>query len=252
MASYGFLYDFFIPLLEPAFPLFDLLFGWVFSVFELSIAPQISLGLLSIVLAGLISVVYYILIDKEKYDAIREKQQEYQDKIKEARDNDDMEKANKYISENMKLQKDFMKVSLKPILGSMVLFFLIIPWVLHTFVPVVELTQQGDSFQGEFTFMDGRYSLGEIQAVNNTGEDYVLQYDNETYEQGERVEIQGMSWKINEIDTSSDQPAVKFALSFVKLPFGLPLIGDSLEWLGYYIIFQLPFTFIFRRMLGLQ
>ncbi|MDY6771501.1 MAG: EMC3/TMCO1 family protein [Candidatus Nanohaloarchaea archaeon] len=252
--TYGFLYDAIIPLLAPTFPLFDLVFGPFFALFDLSIAPQLALGALSILLAALVSVVYYIMIDKEKYDRIKQKQQKYQDKIKEAKENDEMDKVNKYISENMKLQKDFMKVSLKPILGSMLLFFLFMPWVLHTFVPVTTLqpAQQGDGYTGNLTFLDGQYNLGELQATAQNNDTYILQHGNETYREGNMMKIRGMSWQVQNIQVQDSEAAVKLSLSFLHLPFSLPLAGDSLEWLGFYIIFQLPFTFIFRKMLGLQ
>lgn len=34
--------------------------------------------------------------------------------------------------------------------------------------------------------------------------------------------------------------------------FALPLFGNSLGWLGWYIICSLPFTSFFRKMLGVQ
>jgi len=38
-------------------------------------------------------------------------------------------------------------------------------------------------------------------------------------------------------------------IPIVPLPFSLPLIGNSLEWIGTYIIFSLVLTTVFRKIL---
>ena len=39
-------------------------------------------------------------------------------------------------------------------------------------------------------------------------------------------------------------------IPIVPLPFSLPLIGNSLEWIGTYIIFSLVLTTVFRKVLN--
>lgn len=38
----------------------------------------------------------------------------------------------------------------------------------------------------------------------------------------------------------------------VNLPFSVPFIGMELNWLGWYIIAAMPFTWIFRKALGVE
>ncbi len=263
--TYGGIFDFFIALVKPLFPVFDAVFGFPFYILDPYPASLISLGLLSAVVAAIISLFYVILIDKEEYNRVREKQKELQEKMKEAQEEDDMETANKYMSESMSMQKKFMKLSIKPMIASMFIFFLFIPWVLTSFVPVVDMAPADDAanttYEGEFTFLGGELSpelqasFGTVQArqVNGTG---VLIYNGETYEAGDKVEAGGLEWQLRNVrfheEDDERSATAKLAFRFVPLPFGLPLIGDSFEWLGAYILFQLPFTFLFRKMLGVQ
>lgn len=265
MASYGAMFDLFTPLVAPLFPAFDAIFGIFLQQFGPHTGSRIALAVMSILMAAVVSLVYAFLIDKERFNEIREKQSEYQDRISEARDEGEMDKANKLLQENMALQKDFMKISLKPILGSMVLFFLMIPWVLNTFVPVQQIDhvddpaglgeQVEDAWRGELSYYNGQYGLGEVQVHNRTDGDVRLIRGGETYSQGDKITLNGLRFQISSIGLPADdsgQATIQLSHVFLPLPFGLPLAGTSFEWLGFYIIFQIPFTFIFRKALGVQ
>jgi uncharacterized membrane protein (DUF106 family) len=251
--TYGMPYDIFMNLLRPVFPLADAIFAPLFSMFEYGLAAQLTVGIISVVLAAVISVIYTAVIDKEKQKEIKEKSKELQKKHKEAKEEGNHEKANKYLQENFSVQMEMMKVSFRPMLFTMIIFFLVMPWVVYTFVPVVDLPQQDGQYQGDFTFLGGQYTLGELQAQQQSNDSYVLIHNGGEYTEGDRVKINGLDWNIRSIDTVENSPAkaeIKLSLSFLDLPFSLPLAGSSLEWLGFYIIVQLPFSIIFRKALG--
>lgn len=265
MASYGAMFDLFTPIVEPLFPLLDIIFGVFLSQFGPDLGSQLALAAMSILMAAVVSLVYALLIDKERFNEIREKQSEYQDKIKEARDEGEMEKANKLLQENMGMQKEFMKVSMKPIIGSMVLFFLMIPWVLNTFVPVHELSAMDDAtgldqtvegaWSGELAYYNGQYRLGEAQVHNTTNGSVTFVHDGTAYNQGDKLTLDGIQFQLSGIELPEDgsgSAEVRLSHVFLPLPFSLPLAGSSFEWLGFYIIFQIPFTFLFRKALGVQ
>ncbi|MDY6789609.1 MAG: EMC3/TMCO1 family protein [Candidatus Nanohaloarchaea archaeon] len=250
--AYGFIFDFFLGVMKPIFPVFDALFGFAFSIFGKYTASLVSLGLFSAVVALLISLTYVVLIDREEYNRIRDKQKELQEKMKEAQDNDNMDKVNEYMKESMSMQKKFFKVSLKPIFASMFIFFLVVPWILHTFVPVVELQQADNGFRGNFEFMGAE--MGELK-VENRSKGHVLVSKGEEYKVNGELALAGTTWEVENIQLAKNSETtaeVKLAFEFVKFPFSIPLIGNSLEWLGFYIITQIPFTIAFRKMLGLQ
>jgi uncharacterized membrane protein (DUF106 family) len=43
-----------------------------------------------------------------------------------------------------------------------------------------------------------------------------------------------------------------FADFSAQLPFSLPLIGNSLGWLGWYILISLPSALVFKKMMGIH
>jgi len=254
MASYGFIFDFFIGIIQPAFPLFNAAFAPFFSMFDFVTASQVTVGVLSTLIAALISVLYYLLIDQEKYNQIKEKQSKLQNKVKEARENDEMEKANKYVQESMSMQKKFMKASIKPIFGSMFVFFIMVPWIIFTFSPIVELPQQNTGYSGDLKPFDGSdYTMEGLQ-VEQRNDTNVLIYNGNELKQGDQLQVDGATWQVRNVDVpdNADHAEVKLSFSFLKLPFSLPLIGGYLEWLGFYILFQIPGTIIFRKLLGVH
>lgn len=248
---YGGLFDLFTGLLEPVFPVYNAIFGIFFKFMGAKAASICSMALLSATVALIISFFYVLLIDKEEYNRIREKQKELQDKMKEAQNNDNMEKANKYMKESMSMQKKFMKASLKPMFASMFIFFLFVPWVLTTFVPVVEAgSTGGNQFTGEMEFVG--FDQSHSVTVTGNESEAEIQLDDETYEKGDKVLVEDYQFIIEGLRVEDDSAKVKLAYSFFTIPFSIPLIGSSFEWLSLYILFQLPFTFAFRKMLGVQ
>ena len=45
---------------------------------------------------------------------------------------------------------------------------------------------------------------------------------------------------------------VKFNVFRADLPFSLPVFGNTVGWLGLYIIISMPATFLFRKMLNVM
>lgn len=251
--AYGGIYAILIGLLEPTFPVFNAVFSPIFNFLPFVTAAQASLGGLSMIIALFISVLYLVLIDQDKYDRVKARQEKLQEKYKEAQADEDMEKANKFMKKSFEAQMEFMKISFKPILASMLTFFMLMPWVIFTFSPVINLDQaQPGVYDGEFTFMGGTEDLGTVR-LSQDGNTTVIAHSNQSSELGGEIQIDGAgTWQVAGANIQGETATARLAFSFVQLPFGLPLAGDSLEWLGFYIIFQLPFTFIFRRLLGVN
>ena len=248
---YGGLFDLFVGILEPIFPVYNAIFGIFFKFMGTKAASICSMALLSATVALIISSFYVILIDRDEYNRIREKQKELQNKMKEAQDNDNMEKANKFMKESMGMQKKFMKASIKPMIASMFIFFLFVPWVLSTYVPVVNAQPgSGNQYNGQMDFVG--FSTSHSVSVTGNQSSANLTIDGQSYQKGDKIDVEGYQFVIEDVRVKKDSAKVKMAYSFFTIPFGIPLIGSSFEWLSVYILFQLPFTFGFRKMLGVQ
>lgn len=237
-------------------PILMALYSFYNVVFQpiLAMGPYVSLGFFSVCLAGLFSVIYWYMLDIERAEEVKEKISEYQDKMKEARENDETEKASEHMQKTMKLNQRLMKLNMQPMIGTMIFVALLFPWLGATFAPTVELTQTDDNtFEGNFTYAQQNVPL----TVTNQSGNVTVTTDGQTAEVGERIQAFGTGWDIMRfkehtggIFSGPKGYILKLNAKFVDLPFSAPLVGDELNWLGFYIIIAMPLTYIFRKLLG--
>lgn len=233
------------------------LFGFYNTLFEpvMSAGPYLSLAFFSVCLAGVFSIIYWFLLDIEKNKKLKEKISEKQDKMKEARKNENTEKASEHMQETMELNQKMMMLNFKPMIATMVFVALIFPWLGSTFSPSVQMTQiDNTTFEGNMSF--GGETV-DLRVINET--EPVLQIGDQEVREGEKFQFQGIDWKFGSFGESSggffssgEGFTAKLSAVFIPLPFSIPLAGEALNWLGYYILIAMPLTYIFRKMLGVQ
>lgn len=235
------------------------LFSFYDTLFQpiLSMGPYLSLATFSAMLAGVFSVIYWILLDIEKNKKLKEKISNRQEKMKEARKNDNTDKASEHMQKTMELNQKMMMLNFKPMIATMVFVGLIFPWLGATFAPGVEMTQTDNTtFSGNFSYAG---ETTRITVINGT--EPLMQVEGEEIQRGEKFRHQGIDWTFKKFGTGgggyfgiggSNGPTAKLSAVFIPLPFSIPLAGTALNWLGFYILIAMPLTFIFRKMLGVQ
>jgi len=233
------------------------LFEFYDTIFQpvLQLGPYISLIMFAGALALLFSLIYWKFIDKEKADSIKEKINDHQDKMKEAREEDDQEAVQENLAKTLELNQKFMLVSMRPMVVTMLFVALIFPWFGATYAPTIPLDHIEDqTYEGtlEFAGQEEQFTL-EVQEDNST----VLEFNNETYETGDRVDKHGINWHIRGFNEDSggwfstvEGPGISVAAEFWQLPRPLPLIGEGFNWLGFYIIMVMPLSIAIRKSLG--
>ncbi len=228
------------------------------SIFQplLVLGPYASLAFFSAVLAGIFSMVHWRLLDVEKADEIKDKLNEHQDKMKEARKGGESEKASDHMSETMKLNQELMKLNMKPMVGTMVFVALIFPWLGATYAPTVDMNKTGNStFAGELEYAGKTQRL----AVDNTTGTSVVQLDGQESREKEVINALGIEWQVANFKDKGggffapdgEGKVLKLNAEFIKLPFSLPFIGGALNWLGFYILIAMPLTYGIRKVLGI-
>ncbi len=234
------------------------LFGFYDTLFQpiLSLGPLPSLAIFSGLLAGMFSIIYYIFLDIEAMDELKEKINEKQEKRKEAQKNDNVDEATEHMKEAMSLNQEMMMLNFKPMIVTMVFVAFIFPWLGATFAPTVDLQQTNNTtFEGEFQF-NGQSN--QVTVVNET--EPVVKMDGQNSSIGGQVKAFGVDWDVVRFgedkggffSSGSDGHVLKMNARFVDLPFSIPLAGAALNWLGTYILISMPLTFLFRKMLGIQ
>ena len=211
--------------------------------------PYVSLFFFSACLAGLFSIIYWILLDIEKADEIKEKMNTHQEKMKEAQKEDDSEKAREHMSKSMKLNQKFMMLNFKPMIGTMIFVAFMFPWLGHTYAPNITMEPQNnvsepELFAGQLHYADRET---DVYYYNNT-----VEIDNQTAEVGQAINALGVKWDVTGVTESDSQRTVRLNANFANLPISLPLAGDKMHWLMFYILVTMPLTYGFRKALGIQ
>mgnify|MGYP002760542214 FL=1 len=233
-------------LLAPLFSFYD-------SVFQplLAAGPYVSLGFFSAALAALFAVIYWFLLDVERADEIKDKLNKYQDKMKEARENDKDDEASKHLKKTLQLNQKFMMLNIKPMLATIVFVGLFFPWLGNTYAPNVDMNQTDNStFTGQLQY------AGNTQELKVSNESSVLvESGNSTAGIKEDIEVLDVRWQVAGFQRLQDEDSdarLKLNAEFVPLPVSLPFVGNALNWLGFYFILIMPLTYVFRKLLGVQ
>ena len=233
-------------LLAPLFSFYD-------SVFQplLAAGPYVSLGFFSAALAALFAVIYWFLLDVERADEIKDKLNKYQDKMKEARENDKDDEASKHLKKTLQLNQKFMMLNIKPMLATIVFVGLFFPWLGNTYAPNVDMNQTDNStFTGQLQY------AGNTQELKVSNESSVLvESGNSTAGIKEDIEVLDVKWQVAGFQRLQDEDSdaqLKLNAEFVPLPVSLPFVGNALNWLGFYFILIMPLTYVFRKLLGVQ
>ncbi|MFB6145363.1 MAG: EMC3/TMCO1 family protein [Candidatus Nanohaloarchaea archaeon] len=232
------------------------LYGFYNTIFQpiLALGPYIALGVFSAALALIFSLIYWYLLDIEKQDELKEKINKHQDKMKEARKENNSDKASDHMQRTMEFNQKMMMLNFKPMIATMVFVALIFPWLGSTFGPAIHMNQVSNTtYTGNFTYAG---QSKPIEVVNDTN--MTVRFDgNTTHVKNGEINAYGVNWDITGFGTTSpgmfstySGKVLHMNARFVDLPFSIPLAGEALNWLGYYILIAMPLTFIFRKLLG--
>ncbi|MFB6193194.1 MAG: EMC3/TMCO1 family protein [Candidatus Nanohaloarchaea archaeon] len=226
------------------FPFLDQLFQPV-----LAQGPYVSMLFFSACLAGLFSIIYWILLDIEKADEIKEKMNTHQEKMKKAQKENDSETAREHMSKSMKLNQKFMMLNFKPMIGTMIFVAFMFPWLGQTYAP--SIVMQPSNNVSDTTLYTGQleYANKNTRVIlqNNT-----LEIDNKTAEVGQTIQALGVKWDVKSIESVNSQKKVRLDANFATLPVSIPLAGSTVNWLMFYILVTMPLTYSFRKALGIQ
>jgi|GEM_PF-1102606 uncharacterized membrane protein (DUF106 family) len=136
--------------------------------------PHLVILILAFVLTFFISILNFFVTDRKVMNEIRKKLVEIKEKITLAQKEGNMEKVNEFLTELMKVNKQYLKINLKSTLISFGIFLFFVPWFY--------------------------YKFGKTAVVN--------------------------------------------------LPFSLPILGSSLNWVIWYFLVSFTTAWLVRKLMG--
>jgi uncharacterized membrane protein (DUF106 family) len=231
----------------------------------MEITPFMGITLISIALSLLISVIYRVLTKPDEVRKAKEDMKFYKNKMSEAQKAGDKEKANEYAGEMMRASQTQMKHSMKPMMATMLIFFLLLGWLNSNYGGVS--ANLGEDPDATFGYAGEEHKIRYEKVAGESGPGFTVGVDfdddglfsqDETFDRGEVFLYKGAFWRANPamegffIFATEKEDAVHFEMLVTRLPFALPFLGYYLTWFWWYIFISLPATIVFRKMLGVE
>lgn len=195
--------------------------------------PSIAVFIFAAFMLFVINLCYRFLANQGELKRIKQRMAELSDRMKAEKDNKDS--VNALLKESMTEQNKMMKITMKPMLVSLVLAMIFFPWAAQVY--------------GDYTvnLIDSRGNItinGNMVQLQKTGDTLLLD-STECSLPCIRTNIHNATW-----DISSQGNAIKFARVVVLLPVPLPFVDyNDMGWLGWYLVISVPVMVIIRKML---
>ncbi len=226
----------------------------LYSTIETICAPLIAMGpiyaiaAISTFISLLLSICYKLLVNQNKVKYIRTELKELKTKMNAAKKKGKDKELKTLFDKSLKLNNQQLMLNMKPLIASMVLITLFLPWLSHAYG---DITVNLEDNKGIYTYKDIKENFTITQDTETT-----ITFENPelgTLKEGAEINI-GDRTHIIEIKKKDDKiDKVTFNSFRANLPFTIPIFNKStVGWLGLYIIISMPTTFLFRKILNVQ
>ncbi len=123
--------------------MFEEVTGAVVNVLEVVMAPftvfhpLLSLLLVTIFLSAIVMIINYFSVKRDLLKQIKTRMSEIRESLTQAQKAGNIEEANKFLAEMMKLNNEFMKHNFKAMVISLVVLVIFLPWIKVEFANLV-------------------------------------------------------------------------------------------------------------------
>ncbi|MCD6557453.1 MAG: DUF106 domain-containing protein [Candidatus Aenigmarchaeota archaeon] len=206
-----------------------------------SYSPAMAIFLFALVILFITQLPYKFLVDHEKVKELKERQKELSKKMKEAQKDDRIDKATEYMNEAMKLNSRIMSHTIKPLIISLAIFFLVIPWLRASYGDILVPLENNT---GSFIFLGESYNItiaGNNLTIINTASGNMT-----TLSIAKKQKFAGREFNIMLRDHKLRMQQVVY-----YLPITLPLIGNDIGWLLFYFLVSMPIMLVLKKIMGI-
>ena len=236
----------------------------------LNSSPFLVVLLLALVVSLLITLAYKFFSDQAKMKALKEEQKAYQQQMKELRSQP--EKMMQMQKESMRKNMDYMKLSFKPMLFTMIPLFLFFGWMADhlAFEPIFP----GETYSITATFAKGVTGDAELLVDEGTEllseavqqiSDRTITWRLKSTEGRHEVKVKKgeQEWAKDVLITTAVQyekavsPFPHADLENIQIDYttlrpagpNFSLLGWKPTWLGWYVLFSIVFSIGLRKAL---
>ncbi len=174
--------------------------------------------LFSFLIAIAVNIFYKFLINQQDAKSSRERIKELNAKMKEQQKSQNKSEIDMLFKETMKEQGKLMRMSFKPMIISLIITLVSVPWIGAVYG---EKTVEIKDGKGEILFNSGSLIV----------EDNSVSFDDQTCEMPCRLQDGKYVF-----DAAVVENSVKISPVAAVLPFNAPFVGSELGWLGWYLL----------------
>jgi uncharacterized membrane protein (DUF106 family) len=115
--------------------MFEQISGMIVAAFDVAfsplsvLSPHVSLLIISIMLTSIVLLINRFSINKKLMEEIKHKMEEIRENLTRAQKAGNTEEANKFLSEMMKTNSQYMRQMLKAMVISIIVLALFLPWL---------------------------------------------------------------------------------------------------------------------------
>ena len=210
----------------------------------------LELMLISVGLSLAMAIPYRLLTKPEQIRRAKAEAATYKKQMGEARKRGDMPETNRLMQEMLKANQVQMKQNFKPMLPSLIIFFIAVS-TLHSYGPIATSNQtQTGLYFGSPLNMSAKLQ-GDTLLIDQdgNGEFETSLKNREAFVRGEYF------WQANLEGTPKLEAQIAHSPVLVPLlQFGFPPIYLShyLSWFWIYFLLVIPTTILFRKLLGAE
>ncbi|MBI4896037.1 MAG: DUF106 domain-containing protein [Candidatus Aenigmarchaeota archaeon] len=216
------------------------------------VASVLVVTLFAICTSFVLTLPYKFLMNQEQAKSLRAHITEMNAKVREEQKKKNTEQTTKLLNEMMSEQGKLMHMTTRPMVVTLLLVLLILPFFSPLFVKDATLTenQTALSMGGANILVQKNGTLASVEIEGsaafslNAGETQIKQISSKRY---------FVTYKPEQSFLFMHTPSkVEVEEIIAKMVVPLPFVGENAGWLAWYIIITLPTNLLFRKLLNIQ
>lgn len=202
--------------------------------------PIIAVTIFALIILIFINIFYRILINQTEAKQLKDRVKELNKEMKEAQKAGNRDEMNKVLSEVMRQNSKLMKMSMKPMIISFIIVIIFLPWLAGAY---------GDQTIGLQNDTGTMNYQGTEYLIAKSGSNITITYANQVKSCASTCmqNLNGTNFEITDQGASA-----KFSPVIALMPVPLPIFGNTLGWLGWYILVSIPLVILIRRFMKIN
>jgi len=213
--------------------------------------PSIAIAIFAALVLIIINLCYKFLVKQDEAKRIKAKVKEINEEMKKYQKENNKEKVKELMNQSMLESSKLTKMSMKPMVVSLIIVILILPGLNSLYVKAAALNNNigNVTIDNDIFTVQMNSTVMTVSSINGSfdceiNKKCVFNYKSDS---GNAI------WYVTYRSPGFMGPErVEFERVVLFLPYNFPWVENDLGWLGYYIFISIPLTLIIRKLLKIE